>query len=84
MEKKTGTLRYNYNNKKMGIMYKMDLWIDNGLNSGKSIEVFIDNKWINDVIELSREGWYLVYSKLQGADLEGLKVRFIYDNGELI
>lgn len=75
-EKKTGIFTYNYNNKRMGILSNMDLWLDEGLHCGETFEVLVDGEWIADRIELSQGKWYLVYSKLEGADLDGLKVRF--------
>lgn len=75
-EKKTGRLGYNYDNERMGILDRMDLWADDGLHCGETFEVFIDNQWKADRLELSRGEWYLVYSKLAGDQLEGLKVRY--------
>lgn len=76
MEKKTGWLGYNHDNDRIGILNNMDLWEDDGLHCGETLEVFINDKWVADRLELYRGQWYLVYSKLKGDELEGLKVRF--------
>lgn len=75
MSKKTGKLGYNCDNDRMGIL-NMDLWVDDGLHCGETFEVFIDGEWKADRLEMSGSEWYLVYSKLKGDELEGLKVRF--------
>lgn len=75
-EKKIGWLSYNCENERMGILDKMDLWDDDGLHCGECFEVLINDEWIADRIELSGGEWYLVYSKLKGNQLEGLKVRY--------
>lgn len=75
-EKKIGWLSYNYENERIGILDKMDLWADNGLHCGECFEVLINDEWIADRIELSSGEWYLVYSKLKGNQLEGIKVRY--------
>lgn len=75
-EKKTGRLGYNYNNDRMGILDRMDLWADDGLHCGECFEVFLNGEWVADRLELSKGQWYLVYSKLSGDQLEGLKVRY--------
>lgn len=75
-EFKTGILGYNYENERYGILDAMDLWADKGLHCGETFEVFINNEWKADRIEMSKGQWYLVYSKLEGDQLEGLKVRY--------
>jgi hypothetical protein len=75
-DKKTGILSYNYDNERYGILNAMDLWEDDGLHCGECFEVFINNEWVADRVEMSKWEWYLVYSKLSGSQLEGLKVRF--------
>lgn len=73
---KTGFLGYNYDNDRYGILNKMDLWEDDGLHCGECFEVFIDSKWVSDRIEMKFDKtWYLVETKLEGNQLEGLKVR---------
>lgn len=75
-EKKIGWLGYNYENERFGILDKMDLWADSGLHCGECFEVFINGEWIPDRIEMKRDNvWYLVENKLEGSELEGLKVR---------
>lgn len=77
MEKITGIMRYNYDEKRMGIL-SFDLWVKDGLHCGETLEVLIDDEWVADRIEYTSKTseWYLVNSKLQGADLEGLKVKY--------
>lgn len=76
MSKKTGILGYNYNNERFGILNSMDLWEDDGLHCGECFEVFVNGKWIQDRIEMKFDKtWYLVETKLEGDQLEGLKVR---------
>lgn len=70
-----GRLGYNNENDRYGIL-NMDLWEDNGLHCGECFEVLIDDEWVEDRIEMDRNGeWYLVYSKLRGSELEYLPVR---------
>jgi hypothetical protein len=76
MDKKIGWLGYNSNNDRMGILNNMDLWADDWLHCGETFEVFLNDEWIADRLELSKGQWYLVYSKLEGDELEGLKVRY--------
>lgn len=75
MGNKMGTLSYNYENDRYGIL-NMDMWEDSGLHCGECFEVYINDTWIADRIEMSHSEWYLVYSKLKGSELEGLKVRY--------
>lgn len=78
MEKKTGILGYNYDEKRIGILNAMDLWEVSGLHCGETFEVLINDEWRADRIEYTSrtDEWYLVYSKLSGDQLEGLKVRY--------
>lgn len=78
MNQKTGILGYNSEEKRIGILNSMDLWEHSGLHCGECFEVFIDGEWIVDRIEYrsSTKEWYLVYSKLSGEQLEGLKVKY--------
>lgn len=74
--KTTGKLSYNSENERFGVLDSLDLWKDNGLHCGQTFDVLIDNQWVHDRIEMhSDKTWYLVESKLQGEQLEGLKVR---------
>ena len=68
-------LSYNYDNDRYGVLNNMDLWEDKGLHCGEHLEVFIDGKWVEDRIEMSKGEYYLVESGLSGSQLEGLKVR---------
>lgn len=78
MEKKTGILGYNYDEKRIGVLNAMDLWENSGLHCGETFEVLINDEWVADRIEYTSrtDEWYLVYSKLSGDQLEGLKVRY--------
>lgn len=70
-----GRLGYNSDNDRYGIL-SMDLWEDDGLHCGECFEVLVDGKWIEDRIEMNRNGeWYLVYSKLKGSELEYTPIR---------
>ncbi|MBC2460395.1 DUF5348 domain-containing protein [Clostridium beijerinckii] len=74
--RKIGWLGYNSNNDRMGILDNMDLWADDGLHCGECFEVFLNDEWKAERLELGNGEWYLVYSKLSGEQLEGLKVRY--------
>lgn len=76
MDKKIGYLAYNIDNDRMGILNNMDLWADDGLHCGETFEVYINDTWKSDRLELSKGEWYLVYSKLRGNELDGLKIRY--------
>ena len=72
---KMARLAYNDENDRYGIL-SMDLWDNEGLHCGESLEVFLNGEWIADRIELKQPNtWYLVETKISGSDLEGLKVR---------
>ena len=73
-EKQIGILGYNSSNDRYGIL-AMDLWVDDGLHCGECLEVYVDDEWVQDRLEMG-DTWYLVNSKLKGNDLEGLRVRF--------
>lgn len=76
-EFKIGWLGYNSSNDRIGILNNLDLWDDDGLHCGECFEVWNKDKetWEADRLELGNE-WYLVYSKLKGDELEGIKVRY--------
>ena len=71
-------LGYNQELDRYGIL-ENDLWVDSGLHCGECIEVFVNDKWIQDRIEYDHKikKWYLVNSGLIGEELEYLKVRAI-------
>lgn len=71
-----GKLGYNLITERFGILSKMDLWEVDGLHCGASFEVFVNDEWVADRIEMSKGKYYLVNSKIIDDDLEGLKVRF--------
>lgn len=77
MDKKIGYLSYNYDNNRISVIDRMDLFISDGLHCGECFEVFINDEWKADRLEMTWDkNWYLVYSKLKGNQLEGLKVRY--------
>lgn len=69
-------LGYNQELDRYGIL-EADLWVDEGLNCGECIEVFINDEWIKDRIEYNHKikNWYLVESNLVGEELEFIKVK---------
>ncbi|MBY7043756.1 DUF5348 domain-containing protein [Clostridium botulinum] len=76
MSKNIGTLGYNYDNDRIGILNDMDLWQDDGLHCGETLEVFINDEWKIDRLEMTWDKvWYLVVSGLKGNQLEGIKIR---------
>lgn len=78
MDKKTGRLRFNYDENRVGILDSMNLWVDSGLHSGQCLEVYLNGEWVSDRIEYQSvtKEWYLVYSELTGSEIEGLDVRY--------
>lgn len=71
-------LAYNYNNKRMGVLLDgLPVWADDGLSCGTTLQVKVNQKWVHDRLEMSWDSkWYLVKSKLEGNQLEGVEVRF--------
>lgn len=69
-----GRLGYNISNDRYGILIS-DLWENDGLHCGEVFEVLIDDEWRKERIEFLN-GWYLVYSRLKGEELEYLRVRY--------
>jgi len=69
-------LGYNIENDRYGIL-EMDLWVNEGLHCGESIEVFVNDRWIKDRMEYDHNinNWYLVETRLIGEQLEYVKVR---------
>lgn len=77
-------LGYNNDLKRYGVL-DFDLWVKNkeGLHCGQIMEVFINDEWVEDRLEMKNDGtWYLVNNnKYFGTgdyrdNLEGVKVRF--------
>ena len=69
-------LGYNIENDRYGVLDN-DLFINDGLHCGDTLEVYVNDKWIKDRIEYNHniEKWYLVKTGLVGEELENLKVR---------
>lgn len=81
-EKITGKLGFNSRNGRYGLLVD-DLWEIEGLHCGQCLEWYDYEKgeWIEDRIEgeypaNTPSAWYLDISKLQGRELEGLRVRY--------
>lgn len=43
-------LSYNFENDRYGIL-EHDLWINEGLHCGEGVEVYVNDKWVEDRIE---------------------------------
>lgn len=71
---KTGRLSYNSATQRYGILI-FDLWENDGLHCGQTLDVFVNGEWINDRLEITHDKWYLVHSRLAGCELEYLQVR---------
>lgn len=83
---KTGILAYNGENERFG-MLACDLWEVEGFHCGDCFEVWNseEEKWNSvriekhfqepSLIKEDYENWYLVGTKLQGEELEGLRIR---------
>lgn len=72
---KQGTLAFNHLNNRFGLLVS-DLWEIDGLHCGQSLEVLIDNKWVQTRLEMTAQReWYLVGTDKVGKDLEYLKAR---------
>ena len=70
-----GRLGYNGHNDRYGILNRMDLWEDEGLNCGTGLDIVIDDEIIHTRIEMKgKNTWYLVDTGLEGEELEGIKV----------
>lgn len=72
-EGKVGKLGYDAENDRFGVLMG-DLWEDDGLHCGETLEIWHNGEWITDRIEKYSQ-WYLVFSGLKGDELEGVKVR---------
>lgn len=69
-----GTLHYNPDEDRFGLLDPSGEWIVSGLHCGQMMEINIGLGWIADRIEYGCN-WYLTASRLTGSQLEGLKVR---------
>lgn len=73
----TGRLGYNSANDRYGLLVS-DLWEDDGFHCGESLEVLVDDKWVETCMEMAWEEdgnhWYLVGTPYKG-DLEYVRAR---------
>ena len=74
---KEGRLGFNQNNGRYGIL-DGDIWENDGLHCGESLEVMIDDKWVQTRMEMAWEEdgqkWYLVGTPYKG-NLECIRAR---------
>lgn len=74
---KEGRLGFNQNNGRYGIL-DGDFWENDGLHCGESLEVMIDDKWVQTRMEMAWEEdgqkWYLVGTPYKG-NLECIRAR---------
>lgn len=72
-----GRLGYNYENGRYGLLV-CDLWENDGLHCGQTMEVMVDGNWIPTQIEMvwteTGNEWYLVGTPYKG-NLEYVRVR---------
>lgn len=69
-----GRLGYNSENGRYGLLVS-DLWERNGFHCGETLEVMVDDEWIQTRMEMTIEGeWYLVGTPYKG-DLEYVRAR---------
>ena len=73
----TGRLGYNSANDRYGLLVS-DLWEDTGFHCGESLEVLVDDEWVETCMEMAWEEdgnkWYLVGTPYKG-DLEYIRAR---------
>lgn len=75
-EKKIGYLGYNKDTKRYGILIT-DLWANDGLHCGTTLEIFVDGEWKRDRIELNKnKEYYFIKCNKKGMELEGMRVKF--------
>lgn len=76
---KQGRLSYNPSNDRYGVLVS-DLWEHNGFHCGDSLQVKIDDEWIDTSMEMDwntgKGVWYLIGIGIKGGNLEGLTVRY--------
>ena len=72
-----GRLGYNYENDRYGLLVS-DLWENDGFHCGETMEVMVDDKWVQTRIEMAwtenGNAWYLVGTPYKG-DLEYVRAR---------
>lgn len=69
-----GRLGFNIENERYGLLVT-DLWEHTGFHCGESLEVLVDEKWVETRMELSLDRkWYLVGTSYIG-DLEYIQAR---------
>lgn len=69
-----GRLGYNSQNERYGLLVS-DLWEHDGFHCGETLEVMVDDEWVQTRMEMSFEReWYLVGTPYRG-NLEYVKAR---------
>lgn len=73
---KRGTLRYNAENDRYGLL-SSGLWVIDGFLCGERLEVHVEGKWIPTRMEYDHRNreWYLVGTELRGEALAYLTAR---------
>ena len=74
-----GRLGYNESNERYGLLVT-DLWEVEGFHCGQSLEVMVDEEWVQTCMEMSWEPdgqkWYLVGTPYKG-NLEYVRARIL-------
>ena len=71
-----GRLGFNADNGRYGIL-DGDFWENNGIHCGETLEVLVDDKWVQTRMELAwgeEKEWYLVGTPYRG-NLEYVRAR---------
>lgn len=69
-----GRLGYNSQNERYGLLVS-DLWEHDGFHCGETLEVMVDDEWVQTRMEMSFEReWYLVGTPYRG-NLEYVRAR---------
>lgn len=69
-----GRLGYNSQNDRYGLLVS-DLWEHDGFHCGETLEVMVDDEWVQTRMEMSFEQeWYLVGTPYRG-NLEYVRAR---------